>query len=93
MKTWIDRYDHEGEAGLITRSSRPHTMPTKTSDEVERKVLAARAEHRDGSDVLGPKVGVPPRTVSRIEEGKEARANPPPVVREGGAIAAGAWEG
>ena len=66
VKTWIDRYDHEGEAGLITRSSRPHTMPTKTSDEVERKVLAARAEHRDGPDVLGPKVGVPPRTVSRI---------------------------
>jgi transposase InsO family protein len=66
VKTWIDRYDDEGEAGLITRSSRPHTMPTKTSDEVEQKVLAARAEHRDGPDVLGPKVGVPPRTVSRI---------------------------
>lgn len=66
VKTWIDRYDHEGEAGLITRSSRPHTMPTRTSVEVERKVLAAPAEHRDGPDVLGPKVGVPARTVSRI---------------------------
>ena len=66
VKTWIDRYDDEGEAGLITRSSRPHTMPTKTSDEVEQKVLAARVKHRDGPDVLGPKVGVPPRTVSRI---------------------------
>jgi hypothetical protein len=30
------------------------------------RVLAARAEHRDGPDVLGPKVGVPARTVSRI---------------------------
>jgi transposase InsO family protein len=66
VKTWIDRYDAEGEEGLITRSSRPHTMPTKTSDEVEQKVLTARAEHRDGPDVLGPKIGVPPRTVSRI---------------------------
>ena len=66
VKTWIDRYSDEGDAGLITRSSRPHTMPTKTSDEVEQKVLAARAEHRDGPDVLGPKVGVPARTVSRI---------------------------
>ncbi|MDP5228194.1 MULTISPECIES: IS481 family transposase [Arthrobacter] len=66
VKTWLDRYAAEGEAGLATRSSRPHTMPTRTSDEVERKVLAARAEHRDGPDVLGPKVGVPPRTVSRI---------------------------
>lgn len=66
VKTWIDRYAAEGEAGLETRSSRPHSMPTKTSDEVEQKVLAARAEHRDGPDVLGPKVGVPARTVSRI---------------------------
>ncbi|WP_153506058.1 IS481 family transposase [Cumulibacter manganitolerans] len=66
VKTWIDRYDAEGEAGLHDRSSRPHAMPTKTSDEVEQKVLAARVEHRDGPDVLGPKVGVAPRTVSRI---------------------------
>lgn len=66
VKTWIDRYAAEGEPGLITRSSRPHSMPTKTSEEVEQKVLAARAEHRDGPDVLGPLVGVPARTVSRI---------------------------
>ena len=59
VKKWIDRFDQEGLAGLHDRSSRPHTMPTKTSDEVEQKVLAARAEHRDGPDVLGPKVGVP----------------------------------
>ena len=66
VKTWIERYDLEGEAGLVTRSSRPHTMPTKTSAQVEEKVLAARAEHREGPDVLGPRVGVPARTVSRI---------------------------
>ena len=66
VKTWIDRYAAEGDAGLVTRSSRPHTMPTRTSSEVEQKVLAARAEYRDGPDVLGPKVGVPARTVSRI---------------------------
>ena len=66
VKTWIVRHEAEGEAGLETRSSRPHAMPTKTAPEVERRVLAARAEHRDGPDVLGPKVGVPARTVSRI---------------------------
>jgi transposase InsO family protein len=66
VTTWITRYETEGEAGLETRSSRPHTMPTKTRPEVEQEVLAARAEHRDGPDVLGPKVGVPARTVSRI---------------------------
>jgi transposase InsO family protein len=66
VKTWIDRHRAEGEAGLETRSSRPHTTPTRTAPEVEQRVLAARAEHREGPDVLGPKVGVPARTVSRI---------------------------
>jgi transposase InsO family protein len=66
VRTWIQRFEVEGEPGLETRSSRPNSMPTKTNDEVEQKVLAARAEHRDGPDVLGPKVGVPARTVARI---------------------------
>ena len=66
VKTWIERYEVEGDAGLETRSSRPHTMPTRTSAEVEAKVVAARTAHRDGPDVLAPKVGVPARTVSRI---------------------------
>jgi transposase InsO family protein len=66
VKTWIERHRLEGEAGLETRSSRPHSMPTKTCREVEQQVLAARTVHRDGPDVLGPKVGVPARTVSRI---------------------------
>ncbi|SFV22973.1 leucine zipper domain-containing protein, partial [Micrococcus terreus] len=46
VKTWIDRFAAEGEPGLATRSSRPHSMPTKTSAETEAKVLAARAENR-----------------------------------------------
>jgi transposase len=66
VKKWIDRFDQEGLAGLHDRSSRPHTMPAKTAPEVEEKVLAARAEHREGPDTLGPKVGVAARTVSRI---------------------------
>ena len=66
VKTWIDRFAAEGEPGLATRSSRPHSTPTRTSEEVERKVLATRAVQRSGPDVLGPQVGVAPRTVSRI---------------------------
>ena len=50
VKTWIARFAAEGEAGLVDRSSRPHTMPTRTSDEVEQRVLAARTRHRDGPD-------------------------------------------
>jgi transposase InsO family protein len=63
---WVARFDAEGEAGLHDRSSRPRGMPTKTSSEVEAMVLAARREHRRGQDWLGPELGVPPRTVSRI---------------------------
>lgn len=41
-------------------------MPTKASAEVEALVIAARLEHRRGQDFLGPELGVPARTVSRI---------------------------
>lgn len=63
---WVARFNAEGEAGLFDRSSRPHRMPTKTSPQIETLVLAARVEHRRGQDWLGPELGVPARTVSRI---------------------------
>jgi transposase InsO family protein len=63
---WVARFDAEGEAGLHDRSSRPKRSPTRTPPEIEAVVLAARAEHRRGQDWLGPELGVPARTVSRI---------------------------
>jgi transposase InsO family protein len=63
---WVARFDAEGEAGLVDRSSRPHRLATRTSPEVEAAVVAARAEHRRGQDWLGPELGIPARTVSRI---------------------------
>jgi transposase InsO family protein len=63
---WVARFDAEGERGLFDRSSRPHRSPTQTPAEVEAVVLAARVEHRRGQDWLGPEIGVPARTVSRI---------------------------
>jgi transposase InsO family protein len=63
---WVARYDAEGDAGLEDRSSRPHFMPTRTSDEIERQVLDARREHRKGQDWLGAELGLSARTVSRI---------------------------
>jgi len=63
---WIGRYLADGWAGLLDRSSRPHSMPRRTSDQVEQEVLQARREDRSGPDVLGPKLGVPARTVTRI---------------------------
>lgn len=63
---WLKRWDAEGEDGLYDRSSRPHTSPNQTPAEIEVQVIAARQELRQGPDVLGPKLGVAPRTVTRI---------------------------
>lgn len=63
---WIGRYRRSGEAGLIDRSSRPLTSPTRTSAETEEQVLALRQAERRGPDWLGPELGLAPRTVSRI---------------------------
>ena len=66
VKTWVDRFAAEGEAGLQDRSSRPHSTPSKTSARIEARVVALRVAQRRGQDWLGPELGVPARTVSRI---------------------------
>ncbi|WP_026211986.1 IS481 family transposase [Longispora albida] len=66
VKTWIDRYTAEGEAGLHDRSSRPHTTPARTPASVEQQVIELRRAQRQGQDRLGPELGLPARTVSRI---------------------------
>ena len=51
VKTWLDRYAAEGEAGLQDRSSRPHSMPTRTSPQVEeRRSSQLRRRQRCGPD-------------------------------------------
>jgi transposase InsO family protein len=65
-KTWIDRYAAEGEAGLRDRSSRPHSMPSRTSSELEARVVDLRRRQRRGPDWISAEAGVPTRTVSRI---------------------------
>jgi transposase InsO family protein len=66
VKTWLDRYAAEGEAGLDTRSSRPHSCPSKTSPEVEQRIVELRERERRGPDWIGAELGVPARTVSRV---------------------------
>ena len=66
VRTWIGRYAAEGEAGLVDRSSRPHTSPTRTPAEVEDRIVATRTRERRGPDWLGAELGVPARTVSRV---------------------------
>jgi transposase InsO family protein len=63
---WVARFDAEGEAGLVDRSSRPRSSPRRTAAAVEAAIVAARTEHRRGQDWLGPELGVPARTVARV---------------------------
>ena len=66
VRTWITRFEDEGEAGLVDRSSRPHTSPTRTPAEVEDRIMELRDRERRGPDWLGAELGVPARTVSRV---------------------------
>jgi len=63
---WVRRFKTGGLDALHDRSSRPHSMPTRTCPLVEAMVLQARVEHRRGQDWLGPELGVAARTVGRI---------------------------
>lgn len=63
---WVDRFRAEGPAGLVDRSSRPRTTPTRTTHDREVAVLAARQQLRQGPIRIAAATGVPARTLSRI---------------------------
>jgi transposase InsO family protein len=66
VRTWVDRYEAEGEAGLRDRSSRPLTMPTRTAAVVEDQIVALRRGERRGQDWIADQLGFAARTVSRV---------------------------
>ena len=63
---WVGRFRAEGEAGLQDRSSRPHHCPTQTPVEVEQRSSQLRRERAPWPGLVGPELGVPARTVSRV---------------------------
>src|SRR5262245_58460467 len=66
VKTWLDRYAVEGEAGLHDRSSRPYSSPTRTDPATQAAIIELRRAERLGPDEIGHRLGVPARTVSRV---------------------------
>lgn len=66
VKTWLDRFARDGEAGLQDRSSRPHSTPTRTPARLEAAIVDLRRRERIGPDEIGHRLGVPARTVSRV---------------------------
>jgi len=63
---WWRRYQLEGSAGLIDRSSRPHRSPNQTPARLERRIVALRQSRRIGPARLAGIVGVPASTVHRV---------------------------
>jgi transposase InsO family protein len=63
---WIKRFREEGVVGLEDRSSRPLHCSNQTPVEVEEAIVVMRREKRRGQDWIGPELGVPARTVSRV---------------------------
>src|SRR2546421_3584466 len=61
---WVNRA-RRGE-GLEDRSSRPRRSPRRVSEPVERAVLRARTELKEGPHVIGWATGVPASTVHAI---------------------------
>lgn len=63
---WVRRWRAEGSSGLLDRSSRPRSSPSRTPVVVEDAICAARVRDRSGPDVLGADLGIPARTVTRV---------------------------
>jgi transposase InsO family protein len=64
--TWAGRYRGEGPAGMVDRSSRPRSMPTKTTPAVVRRIVGLRWRQRLGPVQIGGRLGLPASTVHAV---------------------------
>ena len=65
-RRWAQRYRELGEAGMVDRSSRPHSSPNRTPQPVVRKVVHVRLKQRLGPVQIADQVGLAPSTVHAI---------------------------
>ena len=65
-KKWADRFRTEGAAGMVDRSSRPHTSPAKTSPEVVRRIVRVRWRRRLGPVQIAGQLAMPASTVHAV---------------------------
>ena len=77
---WVGRYRAQGEPGLLDRSSAPHSVPARTSEERIGAIAALRRVRLTGQDIALA-LSMAPSTVSgilaRIGLGKLSRLEPP----------------
>ncbi|WP_262847511.1 IS481 family transposase [Mumia quercus] len=65
-KKWADRYRLEGPAGMVDRSSRPHTSPTKTHPQIVRQIVRLRWRQRLGPVQIARRLGMHASTVHAV---------------------------
>jgi transposase InsO family protein len=65
-KKWADRYEAEGPAGMVDRSSRPRRQPNRTPAAVVRKIVHLRWKQRLGPVEIGDRLEMPSSTVHAV---------------------------
>jgi transposase-like protein len=63
---WWGRWRREGDAGLLDRSSRPRSCPTRTPRTTERRIVQLRCRRKLGPARIAGICGIPASTVYRI---------------------------
>ena len=65
VRKWLKRYEAEGAAALMDRSSRPHRLRQPTPQPVVERIEALRRQRLTGK-AIAAEVGVSEATVSRV---------------------------
>jgi transposase InsO family protein len=63
---WLARYRAEGSVGMLDRSSRPRSCPTRTDAALEAAIVALRTDRRLGPARIAGILGLNPSTVHRV---------------------------
>lgn len=83
-RKWVGRYRAEGEIGLRDRSSAPHRIPHRTSEQRVEAIAALRRLRFTGpeiAEVLGMALSTVSGILARIGMGKLGRVDLQPAVR------------
>ena len=65
-RKWVARFRAEGPAGMIDRSSRPHSMPAKTPPAVVKRIVKVRWRRRLGPVQIAGELGLAASTVHAV---------------------------
>ncbi|WP_083516299.1 IS481 family transposase [Aeromicrobium erythreum] len=65
-RKWAVRFQAEGAAGMVDRSSRPKTCPRRTPEQVKQQIVRLRWRRRLGPVQIAGELGLAPSTVHAV---------------------------